>query len=112
MARVSEEFYCNKCDGYFVVRINVALDYEIELVCPNCGRAHRRCVKNGHIFEEGRYTSKEAKERILTTKNNYSKEPITDKMKKKGSRNGEPIAQMLLQERWASMAQREQGAAD
>jgi hypothetical protein len=110
MARVSEEFYCNDCDGYFVVRINVALDYEIHVVCPNCGHAHPRYVRDGHIFEHG--TGKHPKERILTTKNNYSKEPITEKMRQKGARNGEPIAQMFLHERWASLAQREQGAAD
>ena len=51
MSRISQEFYCGECSGYFVVRLNIALNHEAEIVCPNCGHEHCRVVRNGIITE-------------------------------------------------------------
>jgi len=114
MSRISEEFYCGECSGYFVVRLNIALNHEAEIVCPNCGHEHRRCIVNGQIFEHGRHSTN-SKEKVLTTKANYSKTPVTQKMrdaheKKYGSRrDGVLIDREPMLEQWLNVAARERG---
>lgn len=61
MGRISQEFYCGECKGYFVVRLNIELNHEVEIACPNCGHEHRRCIVDGLIFEQGRHTGTEIK---------------------------------------------------
>jgi uncharacterized Zn finger protein (UPF0148 family) len=70
--RVSQEFYCGHCDGYFFVRLNAALKYEVLIVCPNCGHEHQRVINKGVISEKGRFQN-EVKEKIRSTKATYSK---------------------------------------
>jgi hypothetical protein len=77
--RVWQEFYCGECDGYFDVKLNMGLNYEVEVVCPNCEHKHRRCIKDGQIFESGRYNSA-IKEEIISTKAAYHKKPRTKAM--------------------------------
>ncbi len=83
MARVSQEFYCGECKHYFIVRLNMSLNQEVHIQCPNnaCKHEHRRCIKNGLIFESGRYHT-DAKEEVLPNPATLSKTPKTDKMKK------------------------------
>lgn len=110
MDRISQEFYCGECQGYFVIRLNIVLNQEVEIVCPNCGHEHRRCIVDGQIYENGRYRT-ESRERILTTKANYSKMPVTEKMRQAhekkygGRRDGVP----LMTEQWLNVAARERG---
>ena len=93
--RNAQEFYCNECDGYFIVRINMALDHTVHIKCPNCGHDHRRVVKNGEIFEVGAYGTNVV-ETIRTTKSTYRKEPITTKMRETAyKRDG-----VTLMDRW------------
>ncbi len=112
MARVSQEFHCGNCSGYFVVRLNLGLNHEVEIVCPGCGHEHRRCVKNGLIFEAGRFKT-DSKEKIRPTKAAFSKTPITDKMKKaQYGRDGVELSGATLDEyrqRWLEVAARERG---
>lgn len=114
MERITQEFYCGECKGYFLVRLNMSLNFEALIKCPNCGHEHRRVVKNGEIFEQGRHQV-DVRETILTTMATYSKEPFTDKMKKAhtkqswdGRRDGVPIDHMLA-DRWLQVAARERG---
>lgn len=77
--RVWQEFYCGECDGYIDVKLNMALNYEVEVVCPNCGHKHRRCIVKGVIHEGGRYRT-DSKEEIKPVKSAYHKEPKTVRM--------------------------------
>lgn len=111
--RASQEFYCGECQGYFIVRLNMALNHEVHVKCPNCGHEHRRVIKDGIIYESGRYTS-DVKENVLTTMATYHKEPVTQRMKEAhekrqwgGRRDGVEMTRDQM-ERWAEIAQREQ----
>jgi len=50
---VAQEFYCNDCENYISVTLNMSLNIAVVIVCPNCGRRHPRSIKNGQIFETG-----------------------------------------------------------
>ena len=113
MGKILQEFYCGNCQGYFCVSLNTALNYEVEVRCPNCGHEHRRCIVDGVIFENGRFQTN-VKEKILVSKATYSKTPLTDTMKNSRKRDGvvierDPLSQSEFDERWASVAAREKG---
>jgi DNA-directed RNA polymerase subunit RPC12/RpoP len=111
--RVTQEFYCGECQGYFLVTLNMHLNFEAHIKCPECGHEHRRVIKDGEIHEKGRHTVP-VSETILTTKATYSKEPFTDKMKTgakrgwSGRRDGAPM-DYAMKERWLQVAARERG---
>lgn len=106
--RIWQEFYCNDCDGYFRVKLNVAINMRVEMVCPNCGRKHPRSIRDGRIVEAGHEA---VKEEILVPKSAYSKESLHSKMIK-NARDGEvfkgeddlnkrnPIADAMIKELW------------
>lgn len=110
--RTSQEFYCGECKGYFIARLNMALNHEVLIQCPNCKHEHRRVVNDGVIYEQGRFAT-EHKERLLPTMATYHKEPITDRMKKAHNkqsfnerRDGVVLSDDLLM-RWHETSQRE-----
>ena len=118
MARMSQEFYCGECDGYFMVRLNMSLNLEVHVKCPKCGHEHRRVIKDGSIYENGRFAT-DAKETVRTTIATYHKEPVTARMRKAHGKNrgivgnwcssrrdGVTLTNEQL-ERWAEVAQRE-----
>jgi hypothetical protein len=111
MSRVTQEFYCGECQGYFLVRLNMALNFEAHIKCPKCEHEHRRIIKDGEIYEKGRY-GVDVKETIHTTMAQYSKEPFTAKMKKASKwgdrRDGVPMDHVMA-ERWLNVAARERG---
>lgn len=114
--RVSQEFYCGECVGYFMVRLNMALNHEVHVKCPNCAHEHRRVIRDGVIYESGRYSS-DIKENVMTTMATYHKEPITERMidaaannQWGGRRDGVTMTNDQLQ-RWAEVAQREKTGA-
>ena len=51
MARVLCEFY-GHCGGYIYVKLNLELNGNHVVNCPNCGHKHYRVVKNGIITED------------------------------------------------------------
>ena len=111
MERISQEFYCSECKGYFLVRLNTSLNQGVEIVCPNCGHEHRRCIVDGQIFENGRFKT-DVKEKIRPTKTSYSKEPLTTKMKQAGDwgqRRDGSILTELMRSRWLEKAADDQG---
>jgi hypothetical protein len=81
MSRILQEFYCGECNGFFRAPINVELNIQALIECPECKHQHHRFVKDGHIYESGRGGT--PVETILVPKTAYSKEPITKHMQEK-----------------------------
>lgn len=83
MAKVLQEFYCNKCNGFFTVKLSVGHDRDIKLKCPGpgCTREHPRAIKDGKIYERAN-RNENATEIIIVPKSAYSKKPVTAKMRK------------------------------
>jgi len=59
--KIYQEFYCTVsgggCGGYMTVRLNIAINGVVEVVCPNCNHKHQRNIKNGLLTNQGRYDS-------------------------------------------------------
>jgi hypothetical protein len=117
--RVTQEFYCSSsgggCGVYFDVRLNVAINRHVEIICPKCGHQHCRHIVNGVIKEVGRDSSKIA-EQIKPTKASIRKEPITQTMManktlRDGAVHDAAAAQRRLftSELWQSLADTEKG---
>ena len=51
------EFYCQECSKYFDVKLNMSLNGNQRVHCPNpkCGHIHYRKIENGEITS-GRFT--------------------------------------------------------
>ena len=95
MSRETFEFYCNDCDGWFLVNMNVYKRGDVMVVCPNCNHEHPRSIADGAVlassdwgFKDSDYnrykTNKrivsrsyisKASERIVPMKSAYSKKP-------------------------------------
>jgi len=78
LASVYQEFYCAEsgggCGGYITVRLNMALNGVVEVICPNCDHKHQRMLKDGALKEQGRHTDKPTQE-LMPTIAAWSKEP-------------------------------------
>src|SRR5258708_28113219 len=85
--KICQEFYCNDCDGYFRVKLNINLNISVFVVCPNCRREHPRKIKDGKILEG---IGEAYAERVFSPKSTYSNKPFTIKAKKH-IRNGAVI---------------------
>ena len=106
--KIFQEFYCGECRGYILVKLNMALNHVVEVVCPNCDHHHLRNIMDGQIFEKGRMNG-QYKEEICPPKSAYSKEsraakpPCRDgvKLEKAADLNERhPAAAAMMQERW------------
>lgn len=113
VSRVLQEFYCGECEGYIRVKLNMAINNEVDVECPNCHHKHRRCIKDGEISERGRFTS-DAIEEICPTIAAYSKEPITKKMRDAHKtksyadrRDGVVVGEEEMRLRWAELDSRQ-----
>lgn len=51
MAYARNEFYCSSCGKYFDFKLNMALNQNYRIHCPNCGHVHYRKVENGLITD-------------------------------------------------------------
>tara|TARA_Y100000310_G_scaffold308311_1_gene351279 strand:- start:305 stop:715 length:411 start_codon:yes stop_codon:yes gene_type:complete len=82
--RVRQEFYCRKlgggCGRYFVVKINIALNHVVIVICPGCKHEHKRSVIDGTIRESGRHDNVPV-EKLIPPKSALSNTPKTKKMK-------------------------------
>lgn len=87
--RVYQEFYCAKsgggCGGYITVRINMALNGVVQVVCPKCDHQHQRCLKNGVLQEQGRY-DKNPVEELCPTMAAWSKKPKHPESKRRAGK--------------------------
>jgi hypothetical protein len=99
--KTPQEFYCNDCDGYFLVYmwLGKKAKYRADIKCPECGRLHPRYIENGRIYEDCKNRNSIARETIHGLKSTYSKEPRHNKSIQ--SRDGTllPIGFLLQQER-------------
>ena len=88
--RVTQEFYCNECDGYFRVTLNMELNINVKVHCPNCDHQHCRHIVNGVLFDQHQqlYTNFEE---LHPQKSSYTKTPI-HVHSKKNMRNGMAIS--------------------
>lgn len=43
------EFFCNDCDGWILLTLNPNLRGTFVVECPQCGRKHPRCFKDGQM---------------------------------------------------------------
>lgn len=85
--KVWQEFYCaisgGGCGGYIMVRINMAINGVVKVICPNCKHSHGRIIEKGHIRESwsgqshslGRNDSSD--QEIVPTMAAFSKKPQT-----------------------------------
>jgi len=99
MAKVYQEFYCGNCSKgtYIRVKLNMSLNHVVEIECPRCKHLHKRAIKNGVIFEDGRENGMTV-EQICPPLSACSDEPVSQIMidaKLKGNyaakRNGQVI---------------------
>lgn len=114
-ARTTQEFYCGECSGYFLAHVNRALNHEILVRCPKCKHEHRRVIKDGTIYEQGRGGSDTSgvKETLITTMATYSKTSRTEMGKNNtynSRRDGKPLTP-AQKERWLEIAERERSGA-
>ena len=109
--KVFQEFYCGECRGYIRVRLNMAYDRTIFMVCPKCGHEHQRYIEKGQILERGRFEHGDPKEKLKPPMSAYSKEPISKKMDKNFyARDAEVIKssddlirENFMKERWVEL---------
>jgi hypothetical protein len=85
MGKIAQEFYCNDCDGFILVKLNINLNRRITVKCPNCGHQHPRSIKDGVIYESATGINGQEIDEIMPTKAAYSKTSI---LATKSSRDG------------------------
>jgi hypothetical protein len=90
--KIPQEWYCTKsgggCGGYILVPINEQINGVVEMVCPKCGHKHQRCIENGVIKENGRFTCSPTQE-ICPTMAAWSDKPFTKAMKDRAGKAAE-----------------------
>lgn len=128
--KVWQEFYCYECPadkdgksgGYFRVKLNMALEMNVTVVCPNCGHEHNRSIRKGEIYDSRLSSAYEEKLRV--PKSAWSRDPISkqmDNLKNKhthqaGRRDGavlkgsedlvpdaDKIRKSIMRERWLEL---------
>jgi hypothetical protein len=52
-----QELHCHNCGGYVQFPIDLSMNGNYELACPNCGYIHCRVVENG-IITDTRFDSR------------------------------------------------------
>lgn len=50
--KVDVEFYCGMCQHYTYVKLDLSMNGNHIMNCPNCGHKHYRVVKDGRITED------------------------------------------------------------
>jgi hypothetical protein len=98
--RVIQEFFCNKCFGYFRATLNMALNINVKIECPNCHAQHQRMIKDGLIYDNGKVG--EAIHIIIPMKSTYTKEAVLKKSHP-NMRDGMPFgdpSKDLINESW------------
>lgn len=102
---VHQEFYCNECDGYFMVPLNMALNINVIVNCPNpdCRHQHRRHIRDGVLKDQHR--SGGTVQDILIPRSAYRKEPLHRKSRRY-MRDGQVVSDPsrdLVQDRWSEI---------
>jgi len=110
--RICQEFYCAKsgggCGGYVTIRLNMAINGVVEIVCPKCNHKHQRNIKEGVLTNDGRYTITPTQEIIPTIAAWHKKAKHSESQKRVGSKKereavvieDDPQALAFLKDRW------------
>ena len=111
MAGIYQEFYCAKsgggCGGFITVRLNMAINGVVEIICPKCSHKHQRKIKGGVLTDDGRYETK-VKQEIIPVLAAWSKKAKHPESKKRVNTSKEreavvieddPIAREFLKDR-------------
>jgi len=57
--RVWQEFHCPRsgggCGGFVLLKLNMALNRVVTIVCPKCKHEHCRNIIDGQLVERGRW---------------------------------------------------------
>lgn len=117
MTQEAQEFYCGECRTYFIIKLNMALESIVFVVCPGCEHEHQRSIRAGRLTEEGRHESTPTL-KIRALKSTMSKTPLTEAMQRahethsyQGRRCGIPVPPPMY-DRWLEVAAREKGLID
>ena len=85
MASVWQEIHCTTsgggCGGFILVKLSMAINRRVTLICPKCKHQHIRCIKDGQVVEQGRFQG-DSKEELCPTIAAWSKTPKTKCMQK------------------------------
>lgn len=118
---IKQEFWCHHCQGYFLVKLNVALNYRAKITCPNpkCGEIHNRFIIDGVIIDQlgNKIARPIHEEEILCPPSSYSKKPrgnwkenikckdsaINIRSNRDGVPIRDPFTEQLLKERWVEI---------
>ena len=74
--RRRQELYCHACDKHVQFVVDMELDGNHVLHCPNCGHEHCRVVKDGKITDD-RWDSRNGNTFVISTSStSYSVNPI------------------------------------
>jgi len=74
MARTCQEFYCNDCDGFFFIYLQIDFnDRGVVIKCPKCNREHPRNIIGGKIIDDGRHS--QSKNIVCGLLSTWSKNP-------------------------------------
>lgn len=59
--KTRQELWCHNCNQYVQFTMDLSVDDNYDIVCPNCGHHHYRVVRKGEITEArwGRDTSQQ-----------------------------------------------------
>ena len=64
--RRRQELYCHACDGYVQFIVDLSLNGNHVLHCPNCGHEHCRVVRDG-VITDIRWDSRNGTFTVTTT---------------------------------------------
>ena len=78
----AQELFCQECGKYVRFPIDLSLDGNHEITCPNCGHIHYRVVKKGIITEDrynpNAYTYHVATYQTTVSASSYYQDMSTD----------------------------------
>lgn len=110
--RIYQEFYCatsgGGCGGYVTVRLNMAINGVVNVICPKCQHKHQRKIRDGVLTDDGRYASKVTQEIIPVPAAWHKKAAHPESQKRAETENervavvieDDPTARAFLQDRW------------
>ncbi|MFA5379687.1 MAG: hypothetical protein WC455_28270 [Dehalococcoidia bacterium] len=52
MAVEKHELHCHNCNRYVQFELDISIDGNYKIICPNCGHDHYRVCKDGKITDE------------------------------------------------------------
>lgn len=116
--KIFQEWWCGNCSTYIRFRLSMDWNRVVWVECPMCHHKHQRCIKDGVIQEDGRYSGGDPVEDICPPKSACSKDPITKKFSNKtewsDKRDGivikssdDLIRDNYFRERWLEIGGRE-----